>query len=71
MRTIKKTFPKGRISTILVFQTTSVKLHSENSSLSIATFWSAAGKMRKVKETFARCVRLKKFRKYGYQQYWF
>ena len=28
----------------------------ESSSLSMATFWKAAGKMRKVKETFARCV---------------
>ena len=28
----------------------------ESSSLSRATFCSAAGKMRKVKETFARCV---------------
>ena len=28
----------------------------ESSSLSMATFYSAAGKMRKVKETFARCV---------------
>ena len=28
----------------------------ESSSLSMATFCSAAGKMRKVKETFARCV---------------
>ena len=28
----------------------------ESSSLSMATFCSAAGKMREVKETFARCV---------------
>ena len=28
----------------------------ESSSLSMATFCSAAGKKRKVKETFARCV---------------
>ena len=28
----------------------------ESSSLSMATFCSAAGKMRKVEETFARCV---------------
>ena len=28
----------------------------ESLSLSMATFCSAAGKMRKVKETFARCV---------------
>ena len=28
----------------------------ESSSLSMATFWSAGGKMREVKKTFARCV---------------
>ena len=26
----------------------------------MATFWSAGGKMRKVNEKFARCVRLEK-----------
>ena len=28
----------------------------ESSSLSMATFWKAAGKICEVKETFARCV---------------
>ena len=28
----------------------------ESSSLSMATFWKAAGKMRQVEETLARCV---------------
>ena len=28
----------------------------ERLSLSMATFWKAVGKMRKVRETFARCV---------------
>ena len=32
----------------------------ESSSLSMATFCSVFGKMRKVKETFARCVPLEK-----------
>ena len=32
----------------------------ESSSISMATFCSAVGKMRKVKETFARCVPLEK-----------
>ena len=38
----------------------------------MATFWCAAGKMRKViQKTFKRCVRFKKqFQKEGYKQYW-
>ena len=36
----------------------------------MATFCSAAGKKRKVKETFARCVSLERHFQDRYQQYW-